>query len=136
MADRGKLAKLRRKVLLKSKRDDFQKSESWRLVRVEGGWRRSKGIDSKMRLKKKSKPASPSIGFRLMREVRGLHPSGYREVLVHNAEELEGVDPAKEAVRIAHTVGRKKRFAIMEKAKEKGLHILNPGVLHGTEASA
>ncbi len=49
-----------------------------------------------MRLKKKGKARSPSIGWggspRLVRG--GLHPSGYEEVLVHNVKELETIDRA------------------------------------------
>jgi large subunit ribosomal protein L32e len=58
--------------------------------------------------------------------VRGLHPSGFREVLVHNEKELRGLDPKTQAVRIGGTVGSKKRSALEGKAKELGLRVLNP----------
>ena len=45
---------------------------------------------------------------------------------MHNVEELERLDPAKEAARIAHTVGRRKRKDIMERARELGIYVLNP----------
>ena len=57
--------------------------------------------------------------------MRGLHPSGFREKLVHNVKDLEGVDPTKEAIRIAHTVGKKKRMEIIAKADELGIRVLN-----------
>ena len=58
--------------------------------------------------------------------MRGLHPSGYEEVLVYNVKDLEKVDKERQAIRIASCVGMKKRLAIEEKARELGIKILNP----------
>jgi len=109
----------------KEKKPPFVRQESWRYVRIKENWRRPKGIDNKMRLKKKGVPKMPSIGYRGPREVRGLHPSGFKEVLVHRVEDLEGIDPEREAVRIAGAVGRKKRLEIIERADELGIRVLN-----------
>jgi len=59
-----------------------------------------------------------SIGYRSPVAARDLHPSGFREVLIHNPADLEGVDPSTEAVRIAHGVGSRKRRAIEAKIAE------------------
>jgi len=83
-------------------------------------------MDSKMRLQKKGWPPIVKVGYRGPAKARGLHPSGFREVLVHNVEELERLDPAREAARIAHTVGFKKRLEIMRRAEELGIYVLNP----------
>jgi large subunit ribosomal protein L32e len=88
-----------------------------------------------MRLKKKGKPKSVSIGYRSQKIVRGLHPSGFVERIVYNVKELEGLDPSKHAVRIAHRVGKRKRVEILAKAKDLGLYVLNPGELRGVKAS-
>ncbi|HEC88688.1 MAG TPA: 50S ribosomal protein L32e, partial [Thermoplasmata archaeon] len=42
-----------------------------------------------------------------------------------NVNDLEGIDGSKEAVRIAGTVGRKKRMEIIAKADEMGIRVLN-----------
>ena len=105
----------------------FKRSESWRYVRVNESWRASDGIDSKMRLKRGGHPSSPSIGYRVPKKIRGLHPSGLKEIPVYRVEDLEAVDPSKQAVRIGHTVGVTKRVEILEKAKEQGIIVLNPG---------
>jgi len=115
-----------KRARVKAKKPDFVRQESWRYVRVRESWRKPRGMDSKMRLQKKGWPAIVKVGYRGPSEARGLHPSGYREVLVHNVEELERLDPAKEAARIAHTVGRRKRKDIMERARELGIYVLNP----------
>jgi len=115
-----------RRKRVKAKKPDFVRQESWRYVRVKSSWRKPKGMDSKMRLQKKGWPAIVKVGYRGPAEARGLHPSGYQEVLVHNVEELERLNPATQAARIARTVGLRKRLQIMERARELGIHVLNP----------
>lgn len=109
----------------KEKKPEFVKSESWRYGRVKAKWRRPRGIDNKMRQKVKGWPPSVSTGYRGPKEARGLHPSGYKEVLVYSPEEIAKVDPTSEAVRIAHTVGKKKRVQILAEAKKRNVIILN-----------
>ncbi|MCD6529913.1 50S ribosomal protein L32e [Candidatus Bathyarchaeota archaeon] len=110
----------------KVKKPDFVRQESWRYKRLNESWRRPRGIDSKMRLKKKGWPKSPNVGYRSPRKLRGLHPSGYREVLVRNLSDLEKLDPELDAVRIARTVGEKKAIEISSRAYDMGLKVLNP----------
>ncbi len=111
---------------LKSKKPEFRRQESWRYKRVSEVWRKPKGIDSKMRSKIKGWPKSAEIGYRGPRKVRYVHPSGFKEVLVRNVDDLAHVDPQIQAVRIAHTVGLKKRAEISVRAGEKSIHVLNP----------
>ncbi|WP_456366398.1 50S ribosomal protein L32e [Thermococcus sp.] len=125
MNEKARLMAIRAKI--KRKKPRFLRQEWWRYPKFKNNptWRRPKGIDSKMRLKKKGKPRSPSIGWGSPRAVRGLHPSGYEEVLVHNVKEVEAIDPSRQAARIAGTVGRRKRELIVAKAKELGVKVLN-----------
>jgi predicted DNA-binding ArsR family transcriptional regulator len=44
---------------------------------------------------------------------------------VHNVEGLKGIDPETQVVRIAHTVGRRKKARILAEAKKKRLTVLN-----------
>jgi len=96
------------------------------LKRLGEKWRRPRGSQAKVRKRLKGKPRMPSIGYGAPKELRGLHPSGLKEVLVHTPHELERIDPKKEAVKIASTVGRKKRIEILRKAEELKIKILNP----------
>ena len=91
-------------------------------------WRRPKGSQSKLRKRMKGKGAVVSIGYGSPKEVRGLHPCGLKEVLVHNPKELEKVDPEREVVRISSRVGKKKRIEIIKKAEELKIKVLNPQV--------
>ncbi len=96
-------------------------------VRVKERWRRPKGVGNKQRVKKKAAGARPKIGYKNPESIRGLHPSGKPEVLIHNVEEVEAQKGRDVVLRIAHAVGLKKRLAILQKAKELGLRVLNPG---------
>jgi large subunit ribosomal protein L32e len=64
-------------------------------------------------------------GFRGPASVRGLHPSGFEEVLVNNLKEVDNVDAKTQAIRIASTVGDKKREMIVTKADELGIRVFN-----------
>lgn len=118
------LLELRR--IVKSRKPEFVRQESWRYKRVKENWRRPRGIDSKMRLQVKGWPKIVKVGYRGPRAARHLHPSGYREMLVHNLDDLSRIDPSRDAARIASTVGARKRAVIVSKAKELGIKVLNP----------
>lgn len=90
------------------------------------GWRRPRGSQSKLRKHKKSKGFMPSVSYGKPKVVKYLHPSGFREVLIYNAKDLEKVNTDKEAVKIASTVGKKKRQEIIKKAEELKIKVLNP----------
>ena len=128
-ADVKELLKLREEIA--SRRPEFVRQESWRYKRVKPSWRKPKGIDSKMRLCVKGWPKIVKVGYRGPAAVRGLHPSGFREKLVHNVAELERLNPQTDAARIASTVGAKKRMEILVRAKELGIKVLNPTGVKG-----
>jgi large subunit ribosomal protein L32e len=119
---------LKKRQLSKHKKPKFKRQESWRYKRVKENWRKPCGIDSKMRKKVKGWPPSPEVGYRSPKKIRGLHPSGYVEVRVQTVEDLNGLDPKTQAIRIARTVGGKKRVEILALADERGIHVLNPRI--------
>lgn len=118
---------------LKLKRPRFIRQESWRYVRLKPSWRRPRGKDSKMRLQIKGWPPLVKVGYRTPRAYRNLHPSGFKEVLVYRPEDLQGLDPEIHAVRIASSVGMRKRLLIVEKAKKLDIKVLNPPMLPEAE---
>jgi len=111
--------------LQRNRKIKFVRQESWRYRKLKPNWRKPKGIDNKMRLQLKGWPPIVKVGYRSPRTDRGLHPTGKREILVHNVDELSGIDPAKQAVRIARTVGLKKRLEILNEARRIGIRVLN-----------
>ncbi|GGL50743.1 50S ribosomal protein L32e [Halocalculus aciditolerans] len=102
-------------------RQDYHKKK-----RTPTSWRRPRGGLSKQRRGQKGKGDKVEAGFRTPKAVRGKHPSGFEEVHVHNAADLDGVDADTEAARIASTVGARKRETIEEKAEDMGVRVLNP----------
>lgn len=123
-------AMLRLRKRLKSRKPEFRRYCWDRKLKLRRkNWRKPRGLDNAMRLEyggKWSGRKRVKIGFRSPKAVRGLHPSGYEEVLVYNEKQLDAVDATRQAIRIASCVGLKKRVAIEAKAKEKGIRILNP----------
>ena len=117
----------------RNKKPAFVRAESWKYDRFSLSWRKPRGLDNKIRRKIKGWPPGPSVGYKGPKIARGLHPSGYREVIVYNAADLTNIDPNTQAVRIAHTVGKRKRAAIIAKAKEQNLKILNVKISKETE---
>ncbi len=117
---------LRVKEEKKKKNPDFVRYESWRYVRVKESWRKPRGIDNKVRHKKKGHIRMPEIGFRKPKLVRGLHPSGFKPVPVTNPNDLLKLDPETEAAVIKSGVGARKREQILKKAEELGVKVLNP----------
>jgi large subunit ribosomal protein L32e len=115
------------------KKPKFRRQESWRYKRVGDRWRKPRGIDSKMRKKVKGWPPSPSPGYRSPKKTRGLHPSGFVETRVQSVEDLGEINPELQAIRIARTVGGRKRVEILALAEEKGIHVLNPRTVREPE---
>lgn len=124
--EKKRLLKVRKNI--NKKRPHFKRFESWRFVRIKNQWRKPRGIDNKMRTEEQGWPKSVKVGYRGPTAVRGLHASGYEEVMVWNTADLEKVDPEIQVARIGGSVGSKKKEAILEKAEELEIHVLNPGV--------
>jgi len=116
---------LAKRALISGRRPAFKRQEWFRYSRLGEKWRRPKGIHSKMKKKYKRRPPVVVIGYRGPASVRGLHPSGFEELIVYNTADLENIDPKKQAVRIGGTVGTKKRITIEDRAEELGIRVLN-----------
>ena len=104
----------------------FNRQDYHKKKRTPTSWRQPRGNLSKQRRGIKGKGATVEAGYRSPTAARGLHPSGFEEVRVHNADDLEGVDPATEAVRIASGVGARKRERIEDVCEDREIRVLNP----------
>ena len=99
--------------------------KAWRYKRLAATWRKPDGIDNKMRKQFSGYPALVKIGYGGPKLARGLHPSGFVDNLVYNVNDLSALDKNRDAARIAHTVGNKKRLDIIAKAESLGIKLLN-----------
>jgi large subunit ribosomal protein L32e len=102
------------------KRDGYGKKRQ-----LSDSWRKPRGQHNKQREQKKAKGALPKPGFGSPIAVRGMHPSGFFEVLISSVKELEGIDPKTHAIRIGATVGERTRVGLQEKAIAGGFKVLN-----------
>jgi large subunit ribosomal protein L32e len=116
---------LKLRARAKNKKPKFVRAESWKYDRFSVSWRRPRGLDNKIRRKIKGWPAGVSIGYKGPKVARFLHPSGYREVLVYNVQDISTIDSSTQAARISHTVGKRKRTLIIVEAKKLNVKILN-----------
>ncbi|MAG18023.1 MAG: hypothetical protein CL944_00950 [Candidatus Diapherotrites archaeon] len=121
------VAQTRRKVNQKQGTPTFRGRFGKRTLRKKSKakwnkWRFPRGIDVKHEV---SEGYNPKEGFRTPKEIRDVHPSGYREFNVKTIQEINNV-PDKHAIRVASGLGRKKKLAIVDKAIEKGIKVLNP----------
>jgi len=119
---------------LKARIPKLVRQESWRYQRVKEAWRRPRGVTSRTRRRQRGWPKTVSVGYKTPNELRHLHPSGFREVNVDRVEDLEKLDAKTCVARISHTVGEKKRVAIINRAKELQIRIVNPRVTRREEA--
>jgi large subunit ribosomal protein L32e len=128
MSDTEKRRLLRVRKRRSQSRPYFKSNESWRLKRISDRWRKPKGIDNKMRTNESGWPRVVNVGWGGPAAVRGLHPSGKKEVMVYNVADLATVNPETCVARIGRTVGKKKRIVIVEEAGKLGVRILNSGL--------
>ncbi len=88
-------------------------------------WRKPKGRHSKMRQKRKSYPASPSIGYRTDTEERAKINNLY-PLMIENMSDLKKANKDSILV-LSSRLGSKKKLEIIKKAEEKKIKILNVG---------
>ena len=110
----------------KKKTPSFRRTEWFRYKRLSrSGWRAPHGMDNKQRRNYKYRGSLVRIGHGKVAAARFLHPSGFKEIMVHNLGDLEAIDPETEAARVGKTVGGRKRETIYARADELGIRVLN-----------
>ena len=119
-----RLLKVRKKQ--KAKKPNFVQTDLHKKKRLKNYWRRPKGLHNKKRRYILGKSGMARVGYGSPVAVKGLHPSGFQDMLMSRVQDLDELDPSTQAVRIARTVGQRKRMEIVNKARSLGLKILNP----------
>ena len=104
----------------------FRRTEWFRYKRLSrSGWRKPHGMDNKQRRNYKYRGSLVRIGHGKVNAASGLHPSGFKEIMVHNPADLDQIDAESQAARVGATVGGRKRETIHSRADELGIRVLN-----------
>ena len=79
-------------IMKKRKKPNFIRQGGKNIKRVgKDSWRRPRGKQSKLRKHKIARGRMPNAGYGSPKSIRGLHPSGYEDVLVFNPSNLEKI---------------------------------------------
>merc|ERR1711861_75090 len=126
---------LSRPKIVKKKTTKFKRHQSDRFVTVPEAWRRPKGIDSRVRRKFKGKTLMPNIGYGSNKKTRHVLPNGFKKFLVNNVADLELLLMYNRtyAAEVAHSVSKKTREAILERAKVLDIKVTNAAARMRTE---
>lgn len=116
---------LMQRIAAKRRKPHFARQCSHKKVKLAPGWRRPKGLQSKLRLRRKGHRAHVSVGFGSPAAVRGLDRSGLVPCLVHTPAELGALHATTHGIIIGSTVGAKNKVAIIKAAQGRNLAILN-----------
>jgi hypothetical protein len=87
-----------------------------------------------MRKEESGWPRKVKVGYGTDGSTRGLHPRGLVDRRVWREADLEKLDPKVHIIRIAASVGGKKRIGILDRAAQLNFHIANPGRRETTPA--
>ncbi|MCX8190362.1 MAG: 50S ribosomal protein L32e [Candidatus Diapherotrites archaeon] len=116
-----------KKIIKNKKKPTFRGHFGKRSVRRKSKekwnkWRYPRGADFNF---EKADGKKPKSGYRTPKIIRGLHPSGFKEVLVRSIKDLEQIKEKNCIIRISSNIGLKKREMLLKKAMEKKLRVVN-----------
>ncbi len=118
---------MRRKALARAGHPVFRGRFGSRSIRKKANakwdkWRFPRGLDVNHEL---SEGFTPRAGYGTPNEIRHVHPGGQREFMARTVADLEKA-PAGHALRVAAGMGSRKKMALVDRAIEKGIKVLNP----------
>ena len=109
----------------KGKKPRFHRQDAHKRVKLKSGWRRPKGLQSKMRLKKRGYARNVSDGWGSPRAVEGLTRAGLRPIHIATIAQIDKLNPKTDCAIFVSTLGGKKREQLLLRAKERGVAVLS-----------
>jgi len=115
-------------TIVKKRTKTFKRFHSDMFKTVKEAWRKPRGIDNRQRRGFRGNAPMPNIGYGSAKATRHMLPSGFRKVTINNVAELEMLMMTNRfnAAEVAHSVSARKRIAIIKRAKELDVKIINP----------
>ncbi|GFR20319.1 60S ribosomal protein L32 [Trichonephila clavata] len=113
--------------IVKKRVKKFTRHQSDRYGKIKLNWRKPKGIDNRVRRRFKGQRKMPKIGYGSCKKTKHLLPNGFRKVNVRNIKELECLMMCNRrfCAEINHAVSSKKRKAIVERAQQLCIRVIN-----------
>ncbi|KAJ3414843.1 60S ribosomal protein L32 [Chytridiales sp. JEL 0842] len=120
---------LQKHVIVKKRTKKFTRHQSDRYKKIDPSWRKPKGIDNRVRRRFKGQIAMPKIGYGSNAKTRHVMPNGFKKFLVSNVRDLDLLlmHNRTYAAEIAHNVSSRKRVAIVERAAQLDVKVINAG---------
>uniref|UniRef100_A0A7S4DH02 60S ribosomal protein L32 n=1 Tax=Heterosigma akashiwo TaxID=2829 RepID=A0A7S4DH02_HETAK len=116
-----------RRAIVKKRSKKFTRHMCDKFKTIGTSWRFPHGIDSPIRRRYKGQKAMPNKGYGSDRTTKFIHPSGFKHFMIYNPQDLHMLlmQNKKYAAVIANTVGAKQRKAIVRKASEMDVRLVN-----------
>merc|ERR1719453_1191770 len=133
-----KVTPIAKAKIVKKRTKSFERHHYQRFKKLGNKWRKSKGIDSRVRRRFKGTIPQPSIGYGSDKKTRNMLPNGFYKFLVHNPKELEMLMMHNRSycAEIAHNVSSKTRKLIVERAEQLHIKVTNATAKLKVEESA
>jgi len=120
----SKILELKKKM--NKKRPAFKRYEAHKHIKLKDAWRRPRGMHNKMKKNIVAKPAMVHVGYRTPAEVRHVNVrTGLINFVVACINDFNKLDSKIHAAIISSTVGMRKKIALINHAKSRGIHIAN-----------
>ncbi|KAJ3089245.1 60S ribosomal protein L32 [Physocladia obscura] len=115
--------------IVKKRTNKFNRHQSDRYVKIDAAWRKPKGIDNRVRRRFKGQIAMPKIGYGSNQKTKHLLPNGFKKFVVNNVADLNLLlmHNRSYAAEISHSVSAKKRVAIVARALQLDVKVMNAG---------
>ncbi|CBH14937.1 60S ribosomal protein L32, putative [Trypanosoma equiperdum] len=113
--------------IVKKRTKKFTRHRCELFPQLSSSWRKPRGEDSPVRRRYKGQKAMPNKGYGSDRRTKYITPSGFKNFPVNNVQDLYMLlmQNRKYAGVISHTVGAKARKAIVRKAHELDVRLIN-----------
>lgn len=126
---------------IKKRVKGFMRHQSDRFMRIHTDrptWRRPKGIDSRVRRRFKGQIKMVNIGYGTNKKDRHVLPNGFIKFRVNNVRDVEllMMQNRTYAAEIASAVSVRKRKAIVERAEQLNVKVLNGNAKLRTDEDA
>eukprot|EP00842_Homolaphlyctis_polyrhiza_P002745 jgi/Hompol1/3471/HPOL_003249-RA len=120
-------APLKKIAIVKKRTQKFFRHQSDRYDKLAPSWRKPKGIDNRVRRRFKGQIPMPKIGYGSNHKTRHVLPNGFKKFPVSNVQDIDLLLMHNRvfAAEIAHNVSSRKRIAIIERARQLDIKVLN-----------